>query len=105
MKTLLHIGGSLTLDDAIADAVLRYSLALAERFRAEAVTLSDDSAPDSTVVLTLGFGMPLAIIGSSGAPESSEDLLRRIAELEGTLNGVGASDADPRADWDGREDY
>ncbi|WKK73446.1 hypothetical protein Q0F99_05225 [Rathayibacter oskolensis] len=66
MKTMFHTGGSLRLDDATAESVLRYSLVLAARGEMGAVTLDDVAHPEgrAQVVLVVGLGVPL----SSPAP-------------------------------------
>ncbi|PPF27418.1 hypothetical protein C5C18_12860 [Rathayibacter tritici] len=106
MKTLLHTGGSLSLDDATADAVVRYSLALAQQWRMSAVSVADDATPSSVITLTVGFGVPLVVTGGGGeAAESSEDILGRLGELTGAVGAVPTSDIDPRATWEFENEY
>lgn len=75
------------------------------------VTLADGSAAGaaSPVMLTVGLGVTLVVSGTgSDAPiaETSEDILRRLAELDrGPDDTVQASDTDPRAPWEREDDY
>ena len=106
MTTLFHTGGSLSLDDATADAVVRYSLALAQQHRMSTVSVADDSAPSSVVTLTVGLGVPLVVAGTgSAAAESSAEILARLDALDGAGGPVPASDVDPRATWELENEY
>ncbi|PPG64442.1 hypothetical protein, partial [Rathayibacter rathayi] len=93
-------------DDATADAVIRYSLALAQQCRMGTVSVADDATPSSVVTLTVGLGIPLVVAGSGGrAAESSEDILGRLGELDGPAGPVPTSDIDPRATWELENEY
>ena len=108
MKTLTCAGGALVLEDEAADAVVRYSLALADRGRTATVTLADEASAEvpAVVVLTVGLGVALMVRGggSSADADSASALLERLDALERPL-AVGATDIDPRPLWGDLDDY
>ena len=108
MKTLTDAGGALVLEDEAADAVVRYSLALADRGRMATVTLTDEASAEvpAEVVLTVGLGVALMVRGarSAAGADSAPALLERLDALERPL-AVGATDVDPRPLWDDLGDY
>ena len=103
MKTLTYAGGVLVLEDEAADAVLRYSMALADRGRMATVTLADEASAEvpAVVVLTLGLGVPLMVRGGGAESvlDSAPVLHERLKELERPRASVVATDADPRPLW------
>jgi hypothetical protein len=106
VKTVFYTGGSVVVDDATADAILDYSSALADRRRMDTVTLEDHAQTDveSQVVLTLGLGVPLSIRGvPTTSNETSSDIRDRLGALVSPV--VGASEVDPRSDYDHDFDF
>ncbi|QHC67901.1 hypothetical protein GSU68_15905 [Rathayibacter sp. VKM Ac-2759] len=106
MKTMFHTGGSLRLDDATAESVLRYSLVLAARGEMGAVTLDDVAYPEgrAQVVLVVGLGVPLSLAGTR-SPEgildrsdTGADIDRRVETLIAPRNIVAETGVDWRAD-------
>ncbi|MCJ1685409.1 hypothetical protein [Rathayibacter sp. VKM Ac-2928] len=108
MKTLSYAGGAIVLEDEVADAVLRYSVALADRGRMATVTLADAASSDASavVVLTIGVGVPLLLRGerTGSGTDSALDLRDRLDALERSREPIGVWDTDPRQLW-GELDY
>ncbi|NQX16906.1 hypothetical protein [Rathayibacter sp. VKM Ac-2857] len=108
MKILTYAGGAVVLEDEAADAVLRYSMALAERGRMATVTLADEASSDApaVVILTIGLGVPLMVRGERAASvvDSAPDLRERLDALERSREPIGVWDTDPRQLW-GELDY
>lgn len=104
MKTLFHTGGSVTLEDETAVAVLRYSLALAQRREMGTVTL-DDTAVARTraqVMIVVGIGVPLSVEGVR-SPEGILDRADTGSEIDRRTEGLSAprnvvADTDPGVD-------
>ncbi|MCJ1682345.1 hypothetical protein [Rathayibacter sp. VKM Ac-2928] len=75
MKTLVHTGGFVALEDETAAAVVRYSLPLSELRRMGTVTFDDGRHPEtrSQVLIVVGLGVPLSVHGICGP----DDTLKR----------------------------
>jgi hypothetical protein len=106
LKTLHHTGGSVVVDDDLAAAVLRYSLALAQHREMGAITVDDAQSPElrSQVTLVLGHGVPLAIDGVR-SPEGildradTRDDIERLTEgLDTPFAPAGMADPDLSSD-------
>jgi hypothetical protein len=106
MKTMYYPGGSVVTDDASADVILDYSVALAERRRVDIVTCTDhtSSGVPSQVRLTVGFGVPLSIHSpQAGAPlDTCADIRDRLDTL---VSPIEPSEADPRNGYDVDYDF
>ncbi|NQX11531.1 hypothetical protein HQQ80_07840 [Microbacteriaceae bacterium VKM Ac-2855] len=96
MKTLTYLGGTVSVADETADAVMGYALALATRHRTDTVTLNtgDDHISGRTVFL-VGLGIPLSSSqqgpGTLATVDSADELCRRTSMLAGRVASVSVA--------------
>jgi hypothetical protein len=94
VKTIIYAGDALTTGDDIAEAVLRYSKALAHSDTAETVEIPVVRSDGRRITATLLIG-PASQIVAEEAPDSGHEIVD--VELVESLNERARAVADPAA--------